>query len=273
LADWLTELIDLCITDELFNEINRQPVKEVRTANRNFARKFRLVSGPDDQFQQARVALRSLFPSRLTTSDRSDIHQLARSTAAGIQFFVTLDPRLLRMTDEIFEALGIRVLRPADLILEQDSLIREAEYQPVRLAGASMAIERARALEHLLLNETFRAPQGETKNQFTVLLNSLLADPHAIEVKVVRDTDRPRALLAFKKSQKIEFDVPIMRIDRGLSPGLASTLTRYLVQDLISTSTKQEGVITRISTCQRIQATHLAKMDFRFQTGPGSKST
>ena len=247
LADWLTDVIELSVTDELFNEINRHPDKEVRAANRRFARKFRLVSGSEDQFQEAVVVLRSLFPNGLTVSDKSDIRQLARSIAAGVQFFVTLDPRLLRITNEIFEALGIRVLRPADLILRQDSLIREAEYQPVRLAGASMAIERARPLEQLLLNETFRAPQAETKHQFTVLLNSLLADPHAIEVMVVKDADRPRALLAFKKSQKLELEVPIMRIDRGLSPGLASTLTRYLVQDLISTSAKQERTITRIT--------------------------
>ena len=247
LADWLTEVIELCVTDELFNEIDRHPDKEVRTANRSFARKFRVASGPEDKFQEARVALRSLFPNRLTTSDKSDIRQLARSIAAGTQFFVTLDPRLLKITDEIFEGLGIRVLRPADLILGQDSLIREAEYQPVRLAGALIAIERAKPLEHLLLNETFRAPQGETKNQFTVLLSSLLADPHAIEVKVVKDADRPRALIAFRKSQQIELEVPVMRIDRSLSAGLNSTLTRYLIQELISTSAKQERAITRIT--------------------------
>ncbi len=247
LADWLTETVELCVTNEMFNEIDRHSDRGMRAANRNFARKFRIASGPENRFQEARVILGSLFPDHLTTSDKSDIRQLARSVAADIQFFVTLDPRLLRMTDEILEAVGIRVLRPADLILGQDSLIREAEYQPVRLAGASMAIERARPLEQLLINEIFRAPQEETKQQFTVLLNSLLADPHTTEVRVVKDTDRPRAILAFKRSQEIELQVPVMRIDRGLSTGLASTLMRYLVQDLILTAAKEGRTITRVT--------------------------
>jgi len=247
LADWLTEAIELCVTNELFNEIDRHPEKEVRAANRRFVRRFRVVSGPEDQFEEAIEGLRLLFPGRLTISDKSDIRQLSRSIAAGIQFFVTLDPRLLKKTDEIFEAVGIRVLRPADLILEQDSLIREAEYQPVRLAGASMAIERARPMEQLLLNESFRAPQRETKQQFAALLNSLLADPHDVEVKVVKDADRPRALLAFKRSKETELEVPIMRIDRGLSSGLASTLMRYLIQELVLTSAKEDRAVTRIT--------------------------
>jgi hypothetical protein len=247
LADWLTEAIELCVTNELFNEIDRHADKEVRSANRRFAQRFRVVSGPEDQFEETIAALRLLFPGRLTTSDKSDIRQLSRSFAAGIQFFVTLDPRLLRKTDEIFEAVGIRVLRPADLILEQDSLIREAEYQPVRLAGAAMAIERARPMEQLLLNESFRAPQRETKQQFEALLNSLLADPHEVEVKIVKDTDRPQALLAFKRSKEIELEVPIMRIDRGLSSGLASTLMRYLIQELVLASAKEGRAITRIT--------------------------
>jgi hypothetical protein len=149
LADWLTEGIELCVTNELFNEIDRQSDRKIRVASRSSARKFRVVSGPEDEFQSARVTLRSLFPDQLTTSDKSDIPQIARSVAAGIQFFITLDPRLLEIADEIFEKLGIRVLRPAELIVGQDTLSREAD-QPVRFAGASMVIERARALEQPL---------------------------------------------------------------------------------------------------------------------------
>ena len=159
LADWLTETIELCVTDELFNEIARNPDKMVRAANRNFAHKFRLASGTENKFWEAHEILRSLFRNPLTVSDKSDIRQLARSVSAGIQFFVTLDPRLLHKTDEIFEAVGIRVLRPADIIVGQDALIREAEYQPVRLAGAAMAIERARSREQVLINEIFRSSQ------------------------------------------------------------------------------------------------------------------
>jgi GNAT superfamily N-acetyltransferase len=247
LADWLTETIELCVTDELFNEIDRNPDRAVRVANRNFASKFRLVSGTENKFWETQESLRSLFYKRLTVSDKSDIRQLARSVSAGIQFFVTLDPRLLRKTDEIFEAVGIRVLRPAEMIVGQDALLRETEYQPVRLAGASMGIERARPMEQALINESFRAPQDETKQQFTALLNSLLAAPHAAEVKVVKDADRPRALLAFNRAQQGELEVSVLRIDRDLSAGLGATLMRYLLQELILTSAKEDRVITRIT--------------------------
>jgi len=247
LADWLTEGLELCVTDELFNEIDRNPDRAARSANRNFAHKFRLASGTENKFWEAHEILRSLFPNRLTVSDKSDIRQLARSVSAGTQFFVTLDPRLLQKTDEIFEAVGIRVLRPADIIVGQDALIRETEYQPVRLAGAAMGIERARPMEQVLLNETFRASQGETKQQFAVLLNSSLAAPHAADVRVVKDADTPRALVAFNRAQKSQLEVPVLRMDRDLSSGLGATLMRYLVKELILTSAKEDRAVTRIT--------------------------
>ena len=97
------------------------------------------------------------------------------------------------------------------------------------------------------MNETFRASQVETKQEFSVLLNSLIADPQTTEVKIVKDADRPRALLALRRAQNLELQVPIIRIDRSLSSGLSSTLTRYLVQELTLTAAKEKRPITRIS--------------------------
>lgn len=66
LADWLRENIELCVTNEIFNEINRHHDKAVRTASRGFAHKFPVLSGSDDKFQKYCTELRSLFPDSLS---------------------------------------------------------------------------------------------------------------------------------------------------------------------------------------------------------------
>lgn len=247
LADWLRENIELCVTEEIFNEINRHPDKAVRSASRTFARKFPILSGSDDKFQQCRREIRSLFPDPLSESDKSDIRQLARSMAAGADFFVTRDQFLLDNTDEIFKRFGIRIIRPADLIIHQDSLLREAEYQPARLAGSLMKVERVGAMQHPILESVFRAPRGETKHQFSNLLRSCLANPRIAEVSVIRYGEQPVALTALKESAGAEMEVPILRFSSAISPGLGSTLGRHLVQNLIIASVKENRTLTRIT--------------------------
>lgn len=247
LADWLRENIELCVTNEIFNEINRHPDKAVRAVSRSFAHKFPVLSGSDDKFQKYCTELRSLFPDSLSESDKSDIRQLARSISAAVDFFVTRDQFLLDNTDEIFKRFGIRTIRPADLIIHQDSLLREAEYQPARLAGSLMKVERVGAMQRPFLESVFRAPQGETKHEFSNLLRSCLANPRVFEVSVIRYGEQPMALTALKVAAGAEIEVPIFRLSSPISPGLGSTLGRHLVQNLIITSVKEKRTLTRIT--------------------------
>jgi hypothetical protein len=79
------------------------------------------------------------------------------------------------------------------------------------------------------------------------LLNSSLAEPHRFEVRVVKDADRPMALLAIKRSDQIAFEVSILRLNRAFPPGLGATFLRFLIQELIFTAAKEGRVITRIT--------------------------
>ena len=49
---------------------------------------------------------------------------------ANTQFFVTRDQKLLDLSARIYEAFGITILRPTDLIIRIDELRREVEYAP-----------------------------------------------------------------------------------------------------------------------------------------------
>ena len=247
LADWLRENLELCVTEEIFNEINRHPDKTVRSATRTFARKFPILSGPDDKLQKCRIDLRSLFPDPLTESDKSDIRQLARSIAAGADFFVTRDEFLLDNTDEIFRRFGIRTIRPADLVIYQDSLLREADYQPVRLAGSALKVELVGAMQLPVLESIFRSPSGETRHDFNNLLHSCLSNPRTNQVSLIRYGEQPMALTVLKRATTTETEVPMLRLSASISPGLRSTLGRHLVQGIIIASVNKKRTVTRIT--------------------------
>jgi GNAT superfamily N-acetyltransferase/predicted nucleic acid-binding protein len=244
LATWLQEDVELCLTNEIFNEIHRHPDAEIRRRERAFANGFVKLTGSDEDFQKTCEALQTLFPERMSVSDESDLRQLAWSIAANAQFFVTRDNKLLVKDDQIHNAFGIRVIRPADLVINQDQLMRETEYYPARLAGSQVKTERIRSGEASSLESVFRAPQEETKAKFQQRLNACLSDPRAYEAHVVRSTDKPLALIVHSRQTQQELEIPLFRLVQG---SLAATLARHLVVQSVLTSSKEGRVLTRIT--------------------------
>jgi ribosomal protein S18 acetylase RimI-like enzyme/predicted nucleic acid-binding protein len=244
LADWLEENIELCLTSEIFNEIDRNRDKTERERKRAFARQFRMLPSPDDKFQKISEDLRGFFPRQMDERDASDVRQLARAIAADVQFFVTRDGLLLKIAEQIYEGFGMRIIRPSDLIIHQDALIREAEYQPARLAGSSIKIERIHPGQSSLLEETFRAPQEETKAEFRQRLQPCLADPHIFETNVIQRAKQPLALIVYGRQTEHELEIPLFRI---LQDSLSATLARYLVLNIILVSSGEGRTLTRIT--------------------------
>lgn len=166
LADWLQENIDLCVTSEIFNEIQRQHDGEKRRQSLAFANKFTELRCDDEDFQEIKKELSQFFPRGMTPRDESDLRHLARSIAANAQFFITRDENLLEKSKILYEKFDIDILCPSDLIIHQDRLLREAEYQPSRLAGSHVQIERLDEKTQVSLQELFGASQDEKKVRF-----------------------------------------------------------------------------------------------------------
>jgi predicted nucleic acid-binding protein/GNAT superfamily N-acetyltransferase len=245
LADWLQENIELCVTQEIFNEINRNSDALERQKTRSFAETFVTVSSTDSKFQKVKQVLRkSFFPYNLSESDASDLRQLARTIAADVKFFVTRDGPLLEQAEDIYERFGTRIMRPSDIIIQQDSLMRESEYQPVRLAGSLVEITRVQPEQHNFLQRNFRAPQEETKGKFRDTLHQCLADPHAFQTEIIQGKDKPLALIVYNRQNGHSLEIPLLRLYRG---PLAPTLARYLIVRAIITSSKENRMITKIT--------------------------
>lgn len=244
LADWLQENVELCVTNEILNEIDRHPDKLARKQGRAFASTFTMLTSTDDQFQQVKEDLRDFFPEQMSPSDESDLRQLARSISAGVQFFVTRDSDLLDKEDPMYDNFGIRIIRPADLVINQDQLMRETEYQPARLAGSQIKIERVHPGQTSFLEDAFRAPQEETKAGFRQKLHLCLANPRIFETNIVRSVEHLLALIVHGRQSQQELEIPILRVVRD---PLSATLARHLVLHSVLVSSGEERVVNKIT--------------------------
>ena len=140
-ADFVLGSLRLFITDEMFAEIDRSEDSSRREASRNAAHQFDRLHHREDEMSLAISKLNAILPNS-TKSQKSDIRQLAMTSASDVNIFVTRDKRLLNATDDIKEAVDVSVLDPTTLIVQLDELARPGSYVPSRVSGTDMSWRR-----------------------------------------------------------------------------------------------------------------------------------
>jgi GNAT superfamily N-acetyltransferase len=210
--DWVSELIELRVTEELFHEINRCENRELREQMQHDASAF-------GRLPSAKGAWRHLVPSvgRLApAAGEADHRQVSRAIAADARYFVTRDGGLLEAAPAIQQQLGLVITRPEDLILHLDRLRYEGGYEPQALHATSVSrapIDQVRQddLVHAFLNYG----AGERANDIREILRPALAAPRKHEFLVFRTGDHDLVGVLIIVAGKDHLEVKLMRVAAG----------------------------------------------------------
>jgi GNAT superfamily N-acetyltransferase len=237
LADWLTDFVELNLTDEILTEINRRESHDERDHQRARAEGFSRVPRDVAREEHVLATIRDLLPDDGRLSTASDARQLAMTVAAGVTFFVSRDGGILDVADEKFD---LRAVSPHELILQFDELRREEEYRPKRLfLGPDVRAVRPRP-EHLermadLLHDG--QPSIEPRWQTLGRLRELLAAPVSVDATCIeKGSDLIAAFFVDRSSAGI-LDVPYLAVSAS---ALGHTAARHYGEHL-STLAANEG--------------------------------
>jgi len=269
LADWLLDDVVLCLTPEINNEIHRRDSKHERLSNLSFAEQFPKVQSENgrDHKRVDRYLREHFFPGETTPSDESDLQHLVHAITGQANFFITTDGRLVdEISDEIFDEYGLSIVRPSDFIVQFDELIREAEYQPARLAGTNIQIGRFSRGQEDMLALNFQITTHERRNQFLSNLRKYLSDPHKYQVLVVAEApNKPLALIIYSTKTNNQMEVPMFRVKQH---PLAKTIAVHLVLQAIFEAAKDNRQVIRVTdtafeivTIDALQANYFTLMD------------
>ncbi len=228
-AGWIQESVSLCLTSEIFNEIDRNPDHKERQRRRSHAKKFTIILGKD--FQSIEAQLHHLFPVVTRPSAESDLRQLAHTISGGLSFFITMDGKLLEMSSQLYDHFGVSVMRPCDLITHLDEITRRADYQPVRMAASQISIKLVKTSDDPGLIIFQRSMEAERKGVFLRRLRGCLANPQNNTTFTIESAKcGSLSLIAVHRESEQELTVPLFRVAQGT---LASTVARYLILKLI----------------------------------------
>ena len=230
LADFLTDLVDILVTDEIFLEINRQKDPKLREVSRQQAYKFRAISHNSELAQYYKQLLTKILPSS-TSSQQSDINHLAKTAASEVGIFLTRDDGILNRSNEIMAATELRVISPAQLIVELYSSINRSSYQPNSISGQDLTWRRLVPPEIDRLLANFLEP-GERKGALRESLFRFVARPDIYDSEILCSRDSNYAIRVMTKGP----DILIVHLARLARSADRFLFGRFLVADSIATT-------------------------------------
>jgi ribosomal protein S18 acetylase RimI-like enzyme/predicted nucleic acid-binding protein len=226
LSDWLTEFVEYCVTEEMYHEVQRQRDSERRNKSRSFLQSFRLLGADQDEVAIVSTGLKTMLPPS-SQRDESDVRHIASAIVAGVPVFITRDERLLNAADQIFDVHALRVIRPAQLIIEFDAMLQQQKYQSQSVAGTRIELSRPTDLGvDGWVNGFLSSQRGEKGADLKRQLLTLLSRPKTNEIYSVKEADGNEVGLFALSHENDQLRVPLLRLRGGTS---TTRLARYLL--------------------------------------------
>lgn len=246
LADWLTYKINICLTPEIVNEIDRCKDEEKRRTERIRVSYYDMVRRYPERYHSVEHGLRELFKSKLSKQDKSDIRQMSHAIAAGLDYFITRDDNVLKKADLIYEKYSISVMRPSEFIVNIDRLEKYDDYKPTRFAGTHAEIQKIDNFDEDLFAKCFQKHElGETKSHFLTKLRSVLKDPINNDCYIIKKSDEDLiGILCYERKDNGELDVPLIR---AVKSDLEYTIIYYLAFKATIDSYSSSNILTKIT--------------------------
>lgn len=244
--DWIAEDVELLITPEAFNEIQRNDNRSERMRRRNFADQFGIITANFDDICNLEQSLLNSFPIKSKESNQSDIRQLAYCIKGDASFFITQDTGLLKRSEELHKEFGIRILSPGRFIGRLDEIIREDEYLPRRLSGAcALTIRRAPSSLISVLHPIYQCGNPEVrKSQFESKIHNFIAYLNRYSIELCQINKKPLAFIVYDRNDSSELCIPMVRVSRS---NLSGTILRHLLRRTVQLSIKEDRPFVRVT--------------------------
>ena len=179
-ADFLDDLLQLYITDEMFVEIDRNNSNKQREISRRNAHFFPHANYNHEKMKEFISNLEGILPAK-TESQKSDIKQLAKTAASEVNVFLTKDKKILQSADDIQSATGVRVLSPVEVIVQINEIVDPESYISAPLSGSDLVWKKFNHKDFLNLNNNYFLAPLEKKYCFRESLDKSLSQPELWE--------------------------------------------------------------------------------------------
>ena len=229
-SDFLIDSLNLWITDELFNEINRQNDPDQREKSRNRAHNYFLAKSAPHLVEDFDKLLRGFLPSH-KPSQKSILGSIAKAAASNVRTFVTRDRGLLKESEKIADLTGLEVVDPVNLIIRLHELSERQSYAPDRIAGLNLYWRRLTSSDLASFPFDSFLEHQETKGGFRGILEALIAQPDSYKCELLQSENEIIAIRVLTNGFNKMLTTSLARVAPS---GNRSLFGRFLIADTVS---------------------------------------
>lgn len=244
-ADWFPDNVELCLTDEILNEINRKENNDARLHYLKLANSYTYIPYNIKKFEMFERQIAQILQGPETESRHSDIRHLAKAISGDALYFITRDKDILKYADAIYDNFQITIYQPYEFIVYLDQVERGSEYQPARLSGTQHTIRLINPNDVPDAVEKFvcRA-KNEKSRALKKKIVLELARPKYSTCYVLDSSDGKKALLVTKEVDDTRIEVSLFRVTG--SP-LSMTLGHHLLRKIITITSQRRKLFVSIT--------------------------
>lgn len=246
-ADWLGDFVELSVTEEIFNEIDRRDDQAERQAQRARAGRFLSIPRNVEREEAILPKVRDLLGTTPSPSKVSDARQVAMTIAGGVGTFVTCDKGILSCVESFDREFGLQIREPYEVVRQFDELRRQRDYQPQRLfVGPQIRAAAARSQDlsplATLMHEGQSSPP-EPRRQTIARLKTYLAQPDTFRATCIWKGDELLAAHILERPSSDLMRVPFMGVAQSF---LGSTAARHFLQEIVTTAARERRSVTEV---------------------------
>jgi len=261
MEDWLAEMVDLYVTPEIANEANRDKESNRKNDVLQLMQRFEKCRTSSSEFEDEKRSLKGLFGT--SEQEQSDLSHLAWCAAARIGVFVTNDNNLCSKNTEVYDRIGVQIVRPSDLVLWIDSLLRSTEYQPRRFSESELRIRLFENDDWRLIESLIAVNVSESRKSFERRLRDLLAKPRDIKTQLLFLDSEVLSLISWGLDKQQRIVVHLLRVvPHALSETIVIGIINWLLKNCLKLGANCLKIIDKNPSQSTITQCH--KFGFQF---------
>jgi GNAT superfamily N-acetyltransferase len=233
--DWIRYNLGVCVTDEIFNEIDKNYEGNDRQILRSIVGdNFANQECDLQNFNKNLKKLQDFLTISNIDLDDVCIRHIARCAATDIPYLITSQDKLSSLQDEFYVNFGVRLVSLQDMINLQEETTNQLNYQPYRLINSSIKRSDLSSWDlNQLVPSVQKISSPQNKNNLLMELRSYVKNKDTFKSIVLSIDDLPSILVVYdlsKLDDKI-IEIPIFRILKDVR--ISDTLANYIIHEIL----------------------------------------